>query len=164
MFTLGNGVGGGIVLNSEIFEGGIMGGSEVGHMSVQAGGRLCSCGRKGCLESYVSIPALKKAVFEASGKEMEIEEIFANRKDPVIADVLKEYTQMLGCGIVNIVNLFRPQMILLGGMMSEYAEYLIDDLQQIMKTECFGGMHGMIPLIRTAKLGRQAAVIGASLL
>ena len=58
MFTLGNGVGGGIVIHGEIFEGGIMGGSEVGHMVVTANGKPCTCGRKGCLESYVSVHAL----------------------------------------------------------------------------------------------------------
>lgn len=61
MFTLGAGVGGGIILNGQVFEGGIMGGSEVGHQVIRVNGRLCTCGRKGCLEVYVSVPSLLKA-------------------------------------------------------------------------------------------------------
>ncbi len=61
MFTLGGGVGGGIILGGQVFEGGIMGGSEVGHQVVRVNGRRCTCGRKGCLEAYVSVPALQRS-------------------------------------------------------------------------------------------------------
>ena len=87
------------------------------------------------------------------------------RKDLYAAEngiVLDEYTESLGCGIVNIVNMFRPQAILLGGLMTEYAAFLIDDLKKIMQEQCFGGRHGMIPDIACAKLGKEAAIIGAA--
>ena len=119
MFTLGNGVGGGIVIHGEIFEGGIMGGSEVGHMVVTANGKPCTCGRKGCLESYVSVHALLQEASQALQKEVTLEEIFAMKETPEVHKVLHEYVEVLGIGIVNIVNMFHPQVILLGGQMSE---------------------------------------------
>ena len=70
MFTLGGGVGGGIILNGSVFEGGIMGGSEIGHMVIHADGKLCTCGRRGCLEAYVSVPALVRAAEEATGRRL----------------------------------------------------------------------------------------------
>lgn len=162
MFTLGSGVGGGIVIHGEIFEGGIMGGSEVGHMVVQANGKQCTCGRKGCLEAYVSVHSLTDDVRTLTGRTMSLSEIFANRNDPAVRSVLHEYVQMLGTGVVNIVNMFRPQMILIGGMMSEYADIFIPQLNEIMKEQCFGGAHGMIPEIKAARLGKHAAIIGAA--
>ena len=162
MFTLGNGVGGGIVINGEIFEGGIMGGSEVGHMVVKANGRPCTCGRKGCLESYVSVHALIQDASEALSKDVTLDEIFALKDTPEIRKVLHDYTEILGTGIVNIVNMFRPQVILLGGQMSEYAGMLIDELTMIMKDQCFGGKYGMIPEIACARLGQGAPIIGAA--
>lgn len=163
MFTLGNGVGGGLILNGEVFEGGIMGGSEVGHMSIQTHGRQCTCGRKGCLEAYVSIPALLKDVREKTGEEMGLDDIFSlwEHQDD-INEVMESYLDNLGTGLVNIVNIFRPQLILLGGPVSKYADALIPKLEQSMKQNVFGGKHGMIPEIAQAQLGNHAGIIGAA--
>ena len=164
MFTMGNGVGGGIILNGEVFEGGIMGGSEVGHQVIRVNGRLCSCGRKGCLEAYVSVPALLKSASQVAGKDMTLEEIFtlAKEEDVAMTEVVEQYTLMLGQGIVNIVNMFRPQLILLGGAMSTYAKDLIEPLTDILKEDCFGGIHAPIPKIAIAELGSNAGMIGAA--
>ena len=164
MFTLGNGVGGGIILNGEIFEGGIMGGSEVGHQVIRVHGRLCTCGRKGCLEAYVSVPALLKAAAQVAGREMTLDEIFtlAKNENVEMMEVVEQYTLMLGQGIVNIVNMFRPQLILLGGAMSAYAKDFIETLTDILKEDCFGGVHAPIPQIAIAELGSNAGMIGAA--
>lgn len=164
MFTMGNGVGGGIILHGEVFEGGIMGGSEVGHQVIRVHGRLCTCGRKGCLEAYVSVPALLKAASQVAGRDMTLDEIFelAKQEDVAMMEVVEQYTLMLGQGIVNIVNMFRPQLILLGGAMSVYAEDLIEPLSDILKEDCFGGVHAPIPKIAIAELGSNAGMIGAA--
>ena len=162
MFTLGNGVGGGIILNGEVFEGGIMGGSEVGHMVVRAGGRPCTCGRRGCLEAYASVPALLKAAAQRKNEEVKLKDIFREDGDIDMEEVKEQYTEMLGTGIVNIVNLFRPQLILLGGAMSPYIDKLIPELRQMMAEDCFGGEHGTIPEITAAQLGEDAGMIGAA--
>ena len=164
MFTLGNGVGGGIILRGEVFEGGIMGGSEVGHQVIRVHGRLCSCGRKGCLEAYVSVPALLKSAAQVLGREVSLEEIFKlyRAENVEMMEVVEQYILMLGQGLVNIVNMFRPQLILLGGAMSVYAENLIEPLNDILQEDCFGGVHAPIPKISIAELGSDAGMIGAA--
>ncbi|MBR1860164.1 MAG: ROK family protein [Selenomonadaceae bacterium] len=164
MFTLGNGVGGGIILDGEIFEGGIMGGTEVGHQVIRVNGRLCSCGRRGCLEAYVSIPALIRAASQASGQSLTLDDIFNmyEQGDVAINEVIEQYVMMLGQGIVNIVNIFRPQLIILGGEMSVYADRFIDQIKNIIKEECFGGVTSLIPEVDIAELGSNAGVIGAA--
>lgn len=166
LLTLGNGVGGGIILGGQIFEGGMMGGSEVGHQVIRAGGRLCTCGRRGCLEAYVSLPALLSAAKETAGRDVPVEEIFslAEAGDPGMCRVLSEYTRALGEGIVNVVNLYRPQLVLLGGILGPYMEKLLPQLRKIAEKECFGGVHGEIPSISCGKLGKNAGIIGASFL
>ena len=176
MFTLGGGVGGGIILNGQVFEGGIMGGSEVGHQVVRVNGRRCSCGRRGCLEAYVSVPALVRAAEEAAGRILTPAEIFrgaakgnidlqeiVERSAKVLGvEIDEQYEEMLGTGIVNIVNMFRPQLILLGGAMSGHAQEMIGPIRAMMKRDCFGGEHGMIPEIAAAELGSSAGMIGAA--
>lgn len=164
MFTLGNGVGGGIILNGNVFEGGMIGGSEVGHQVIQASGRQCTCGRKGCLEAYVSVPALLKSACGKLGKEVSLEDVFGawSRGEEEISGIMEQYCQMLGQGIVNIVNMFRPQLILLGGQISRYSHLLIPELRSIMEKNAFGGVHGNIPEIAVAQLGETAGIIGAA--
>lgn len=164
MFTLGNGVGGGIILKGEIFEGGIMGGSEVGHQVIRVNGRQCSCGRKGCLEAYVSLPALLRSASQAAGRNMEVREIFDRIEagDIAMQEVLEQYTLMLGQGIVNIVNMFRPQMVILGGLLSEYAGQLNRPIMKMISEDAFGGSRGKLPELRTSVLGSDAGIIGAA--
>ena len=164
MFTLGGGVGGGIILNGQVFEGGIMGGSEVGHQVVRVNGRRCTCGRRGCLEAYVSVPALIRAAEQATERVLTPEEIFrgAAKGNIDLQEIVEQYETMLGTGIVNIVNMFRPQLILLGGEMSDYAQSMIGPIREMMQSSCFGGEHGMIPEIAVAELGSNAGMIGAA--
>ncbi len=164
MFTLGNGVGGGIIFNGEVFEGGMLGGSEFGHMVIRQNGRLCTCGRKGCLEAYASVPALLRAASQAAGKDVPLPDIFrrAQRGNIDMQEVVEQYEDMLGTGIVNLVNMFRPKLVILGGKISEYADDMLEHLQEIVEKESFGGVRGMVPTIAVAKLGNQAGMIGAA--
>src|SRR5699024_6583728 len=127
MLTLGTGVGGGIILDGEIYEGRGMGGSELGHMVIVENGEPCTCGRRGCLEAYVSITALKREAYRDAGKEMDQEENFAlaEQGDPEMKKVVDTYIRRLGLGIVNIVNIFRPQLFLLGGDIPKQGEALL---------------------------------------
>ena len=164
MLTLGTGVGGGIILDGEIYEGRGLGGSELGHMVIVENGEPCTCGRRGCLEAYVSATALKRDARRAAGKEMNPEEIFAlaGQGDPVMKAVTDTYIRRLGLGIVNIVNIFRPQLVLLGGGISRQGETLLAPLRQIVREECFGGTKGDVPEIEEAVLGNDAGMIGAA--
>ena len=181
MVTLGTGVGGGVILGGRLFCGRLTGGCELGHMAIYEGGELCTCGRRGCLEAYVSATALIRdaeraaladpdsLLWELCGGEigkLDPEMVFAaaEQKDPAGMKLTDDYVRHLGTGIVNIVNLFRPEAVLLGGGISAQGTVLTDRLNSCLKAECFGGEHGQIPEVRTAKLGNLAGMIGAAAL
>lgn len=164
MITLGTGVGGGIILDGNIYEGKGIGGSELGHMVIVEDGEMCTCGRRGCLEAYASATALIRDAKRATGKELTPEEIFegAENGNTALKNVTDLYIRRLGVGIVNIVNIFRPQLVLLGGGISGQGETLTNPLAQIMKEGCFGGEKGELPEIEIAALGNAAGMIGAA--
>ena len=163
MLTLGTGVGGGIILDGNIYEGKGIGGSELGHMVIVEDGEQCTCGRKGCLEAYVSETALIRDVRCAVGKELTPEAIFAAaKKDEAVKAVVDSYIRRLGTGIVNIVNIFRPQLVLLGGGVSVQGEELIKPVEEIMRQGCFGKEKSELPQIKIASLGNEAGMIGAT--
>ncbi|XCP85692.1 type I phosphomannose isomerase catalytic subunit [Roseburia hominis] len=164
MLTLGTGVGGGIILDGAIYEGRGVGGSELGHMVIIENGEPCTCGRRGCLEAYASATALKRDVKKETGREMAPEDIFAmaaSGEEP-FEKIVNAYIRRLGIGIVNIVNIFRPQLVLLGGGISNQGEVLLVPLRKMMEEGCFGGEKGEIPEIGTAALGNTAGMIGAA--
>jgi len=164
MLTLGTGVGGGIILDGEIYESKGIGGSELGHMVIVEDGEPCTCGRRGCLEAYASAAALQRAARRATGKDLSPEEIFAEagRGDEKLEAVIAQYIRRLGVGIVNIVNIFRPQLVLLGGELSAQGEELLEPLQKMVREGCFGGIDGELPEIEMASLGNKAGMIGAA--
>lgn len=164
MLTLGTGVGGGIILDGKIYEGRRPGGSEIGHMVIVEDGELCTCGRRGCLEAYASATALVREAKRITGKAMTPEEIFAGADagDAVLEQITSLYIRRLGTGIVNIVNIFRPQMILIGGGICGRGEALLEPLRDIVKKNCFGGEKSELPEIQIAALGNQAGMIGAA--
>ncbi len=164
MLTLGTGVGGGIILDGKIYEGKGLGGSELGHMVIVENGEQCTCGRKGCLEAYASAAALKRDVKRATGKDLTPEEIFraAADGDEKLQQVVQSYIGKLGTGIINIINIFRPQLVILGGGIAAQGETLLVPLRKMMRTGCFGGEKGELPEIEAAALGSDAGMIGAA--
>lgn len=164
MLTLGTGVGGGIILDGEIYEGKGIGGSELGHMVIVENGEPCTCGRKGCLEAYVSATALKREAQKAVGKDLSPKEIFdgAVSGDERLTEVVDTYIRRLGIGIVNMVNIFRPQLVLLGGGICAQGEVLLAPIREMMIESCFGGTKGELPEIEIAALGNEAGMIGAA--
>ena len=164
MLTLGTGVGGGIILDGKIYEGKGLGGSELGHMVIVENGEACTCGRKGCLEAYASATALMREAKKATGEDLKPKEIFegARAGDPKLQQLVQNYIGKLGTGIVNIVNIFRPQLVILGGGISAQEEDLLPPLREMMKAGCFGGEKGELPEIEKAALGNEAGMIGAA--
>lgn len=164
MLTLGTGVGGGIILDGKIYEGKGLGGSELGHMVIVENGEACTCGRKGCLEAYASATALMREAKRATGEDLKPKEIFegARAGDPKLQKLVQNYIGKLGTGIVNIVNIFRPQLVILGGGISAQEEDLLPPLREMMKTGCFGGEKGELPEIERAAPGNEAGMIGAA--
>lgn len=164
MLTVGRGVGSGIILDGKIFGGGRTGSGELGHMVIAENGRTCTCGRKGCLEAYVSGSAVRRETREKLGKEMELEELFALAEsgNPEAQAVTEDYLRKLGIGLTNLTNIFRPQAIILGGSLAEAGKSFLRPLRAMVERDCFGGKRTEAPEIEVAALGRRAGVIGAA--
>jgi len=164
LLTLGNGVGSGIILDGEIYEGRGGSGCELGHMVIVEDGEPCTCGRRGCLEAYASVPALSREAKRKLGENQTPEEIFkrARKGDMACREIVNEYIKRLGTGIVNIVNIFRPQIVLLGGRVAGQGDALLEPLRKIMADNCFGGENGLVPELNVGELGNDAGVIGAA--
>lgn len=179
LLTLGTGVGGGIVIDGKIYEGGHAGGAELGHTSLILGGKPCTCGRKGCVEAYVSASALirdaqeamqqnhQSLLYELCGGKTErmngkIPFDAAKAGDLSAKRIVETYLSYLGESIVNFVNIFRPDVVLLSGGICNQGEYLTAPLRKIVEEKSFGGDIAYLPKIRCAVLGNRAGIIGAA--
>lgn len=164
MLTLGTGIGGGVILNGQLFEGSTLGGVELGHMVIHENGEECTCGRKGCMEAYASATALRRESKKVYGTVMEPLEIFekAQTGDEKARKLTADYIEDLGTGIVNLVNIFRPQRIVLGGGIAAQGEVLMEPIRERIKKENFGGEYSETPDIVSAMMENQAGIIGAA--
>lgn len=180
--TLGTGVGAGIVHNGKIYHGANGMAGEVGHMVIQRGGLPCPCGRHGCWEQYASATALKRmtaaalaahphsilaqVVAENEGRVSgQSAFIAARRGDPVGQQVCDEYVDYLACGVVNVVNIFQPDTLAIGGGVSNEAEeQLLLPVQQRVARESIPCGRARRTRIVKAELGNRAGIIGAALL
>ena len=176
LITLGTGVGGGVVIDGKLFEGNRSAGAELGHMTVVKGGEKCNCGRCGCLEAYASATALiretRRAMEENPASKMwEIGSLdavtgqtafdFAS-VDGVARRVVDEYLEMLGTGIVNYANIFRPEAIIIGGGVSAQGEALLETLRTILERDIYAGERGPGVELMIATLGNTAGTLGAA--
>ena len=180
--TLGTGVGAGIVHNGKIYHGANGMAGEVGHMVIQRGGLPCPCGRHCCWEQYASATALKRITAEAMENHPDsilarvVAEnegrvsgqsafIAARRGDPVGLQVCDEYVDYLACGVVNVVNIFQPDTLAIGGGVSNEAdEQLLLPIQQRVARESIPCGRDRRTRIVKAELGNRAGLIGAALL
>ncbi|MDE7439464.1 MAG: ROK family protein [Clostridia bacterium] len=177
LVTLGTGVGGGIVIDGKLFEGNKSAGAEIGHMVIEHGGEQCTCGRRGCFEAYSSATALKKrtkwAMEEDAGSQMwkkYTSETLTGKTafeffetDASAKEVVDWYVEYLACGLINLANAFRPEVIMLGGGVSKEGERLTKPLQEIVDRELFAGHYAPVK-ITVATLGSAAGAYGAAAL
>ncbi len=177
LITLGTGVGGGIVLNGELFEGNKRAGAELGHMVIERGGVRCTCGRYGCFEAYCSARALtestRKAMRQDTGSAMwktYTHDTADGRTafeymdtDDSARRVVDKYLQNLACGIANLANIFRPQVILIGGGVAAQGTRLTKPLQALVDREIFAADYAPVE-IKCASLGNRAGAYGAAAL
>lgn len=175
MITLGTGVGGGVIIDGKIYEGQDSAGAELGHSTLISGGVECTCGRKGCIESYASATGLIRQAKEAAAAHPE--SILNNGRisartvyeamragDATAKAVVARYEEYLGETITNFVNIFRPEMLLLGGGISGEGKKLTDPMNDYVKAHCFGGGKSYVTRVEKATLGNQAGIIGAAAL
>lgn len=181
MITLGTGVGGGIIINNKVYAGFNYAGAELGHMVIFHGGKKCTCGRNGCWEAYASATALIEQTKEKMQKDKnsmmwELSEgkldnaggktAFSAMKmgDNAGKEVVDNYIGYLACGIVNIINIFQPEVLSIGGGVSNEGEYLTKPLIEIVKREQYSRNSPKQTVIKIAQFGNDAGIIGAAML
>ncbi len=183
MITLGTGVGGGVILGGKIFAGGLnCAGTELGHTVIVAGGRQCSCGRRGCWEAYSSatgltnatkdkmvelekkgIPSLLFDETEKEGKTSARTAFNAMRGGDKYGKMLvDEYIAYLAEGITNMINIFQPEVLSIGGGVCNEKEYLTKPLIEIVERDQYTRTNPNKTKIVIAKLGNDAGIIGAA--
>ena len=181
MITLGTGIGGGIIIDGRIYEGTNSAGAELGHTVLVVDGVPCTCGRNGCWESYASATALIRQtrdrimldkntiMWEMIGHDLAgingRTAFEASRTgDGAAVDVVNTYIKYLSEGIIDMLNIFRPEIFLMGGGISNEGEYLFEPVRAYVKKFIYGGDRTPFPEIRKAMLGNDAGIIGAAML
>ena len=166
MLTLGTGVGGGAISGGEPFRGWNGAGAEFGHVVVVHDGRPCqgACTGRGHLEAYVSGTAVTADAREAFGPSADAHRLvrLANEGDAKARELLGEVARYLGSGIGSFVNVFGPQLVVLGGGFGVAAyEHLREPAEDVMRREALEPMRGTVRLAK-AELGTAAGLIGAA--
>ena len=180
MITIGTGVGGGFIANRRIFDGWAGGGTEPGHLTLVFDGEDCGCGKKGCFEAYASASALirqTKAAMAANPHSLlwqtaqSLDAVTAKTPfdaaelgDETAMAVLDQFLEYLACGIGGIVNLMRPEAVIIGGGVSAQGEVLLAPLREKLNKYCYAPELIPLPRVVTAALGNDAGIIGAALL
>jgi glucokinase len=181
---VGTGIGGGIVQNGRLYSGLTGTAGEIGHMTIQAGGRLCPCGSRGCLEAYASRTAITRAIMaeihhgrdsiltvEAELQMMEGETIIRsgilasalNRGDALVKEIVTESADFLGYGLASVMNFYNPECIILGGGVIEAIDLLFEQAVHRARTTALADPGQKTKIIR-AKLGDFSGVVGAACL
>lgn len=163
---IGTGVGGAAFLGGKLLTPKRYSGLEVGHMVIHKDGEKCNCGRSGCFEAYVSMKRLKLKI----QKEFELPDIdgrnikkfmLENKDNQKLNNILDTYIDYLGLGVCNLINIFEPEIISIGGSFAHYKEILVDKLEKklLERKELYN--KDTVPNIVVAELKNDAGMIGA---
>lgn len=182
LLTLGTGLGGGFVCEGRIFRGATGLGIEPGHIAIEAeGGPLCTCGRRGCLEMYVSIRGLNRLIQEGLQGDLPSSLRYSIKKDnpsgnikaffdsvrshdlPAL-QILDRYTGFMAAGIRTLTLLYRPHIILFGGGISQAGSILLESLRKALDSSKSGDYILSLPPVAISRLGNDAGIIGAAML
>ena len=176
--TLGTGVGGGIIIDGKIYRGFNGAGAEIGHTTMVMGGKKCTCGKRGCLEMYASVTALKDVTEEARKKypksllndwvrhrgHVSGRTAFECAKEGDEAAILvkEQYIRCVAEGVGNMINIFQPEMFVIGGGISREGDELLIPIRKFMEENDYN-RHMPKTEIRIAKLYNDAGIVGAAL-
>lgn len=170
--TVSTGVGGGAIINGEVYRGNTANALEVGHMTLDPNGPICGCGNPGCLEAISSGTAIAKRAKEALASKVETSlrqydtitsyEVFVEAKngDPVASEIVDRALTYLGIGIGNLMLAFDPSMVIIGGGVSKVGDILFDKVQSIVNRRTFKTISESCEIV-PARLSGDAGVLGA---
>ena len=185
MITLGTGLGGGIVLDGKVYSGFNHAGAELGHVVIEQDGKQCTCGRKGCWETYSSatgpVNMTKERLLEAraNGVKSLIDDMiegdinrvnarvaFAAMKqgDELGAKIVDEYISYLASGIANMINIFQPNVLSIGGGVCNEKDYLLIPLKEKVFAQTYSKDPAKQTIIKIAEMGNDAGIVGAATL
>ncbi len=181
IITLGTGVGGGVIMNGKMLVGHNFAGGELGHIMLIYNGEPCTCGRKGCWETYASATALirqtKRKMEETPDSVMwsladnNLDNVDgrtafdAMRKgDKAGKEVVEQYVEYVAAGATDIVNIFQPEILTIGGGISKEEEALVKPITEYVNSHIYSSGTGKLTKINVAQLGNDAGIIGAAFL
>lgn len=171
---LGTGIGGAVIINNELLDTGDLPGCEIGHMVIEKNGLDCKCGKKGCFERYASMKAFKMEVrkelnLDETTRGEELLNIIRNTDEnsknyKKVEKVINNFIESLSIGISNLINIFEPEAIVIGGSFVHFEDVLLDRLKKnLLESNLLFNKRENI-IIKLAVLGNDAGIIGASLL
>ena len=165
--TLGTGIGGAVIINNKLLDTGELPGCEFGHVIIQKDGLKCNCGKNGCFEKYASMKALKTNLRQVLGVDEKtrgqelLDIIRKNPDNEELNKVIDEYIEYLSIGLSNLINIFEPEAIGIGGSFVYFSDVLLDKLiKNIMKKQYLFNKREKLIIIPAA-LGNDAGMIGA---
>jgi glucokinase len=178
LLTVGTGIGGGIIINGRLYSGASGSAGEIGHMTIDVNGPRCDCGNNGCLEALVSGTAVAKEAIKRirQGERSSLTEIVggkienitaeevsiaAQAGDSLAAEVILKAATYLGVGIANLVNIFNPEMIIIGGGIAKMGDLLLNPARQVVRERAFQLSAQAVQIV-SAQLGDDAGVLGAA--
>jgi glucokinase len=164
MITLGTGVGGGLILGGKPYRGWFGAGAEIGHMVIVHDGVPCRCGGRGHLESYVSGKAADELAREAFGPAADAHRLvrLANEGEPQAIELLQGIGEKLGSGIASLVNVFNPEVVVIGGGFAAAGDFLFGPAKAVADREVLISIRDSYRIVR-AQLGTLAGLIGAAM-
>lgn len=178
MITLGTGVGSGLIIDGKIYRGFNCSGAEIGHTSIVVDGNVCTCGKKGCFETYASVTALinqtkekmadrpESLMYEWADKKGKINGRTAfecaKMGDKAAIEVKEQYIRYVAEGVSNIINIFQPELFVIGGGISKEGDELLNPIKEFVYANDYNKYMPKTE-ITIAKLFNDAGIIGAAL-
>jgi len=177
--TIGTGIGGGVVINNKLFTGTNGQGGELGHTVIIIGGEDCTCGRKGCWEAYSAATALIRDTRRAAEKnpDSKIHELCGGNLDNIDAktafaaarlgdktgiEIIDNYISIFAEALANMINIFQPDVIVIGGGVSKEGDNLLIPLREKMRGKTYGNEGLPTTHIVVAQMGNDAGIVGAA--
>lgn len=175
--TISTGVGGGVVVGGQLYQGENGNAGEIGHMSLVFDGRPCNCGSRGCLEAYASGTSIAARAREAvlAGEESLLvslagspeaitgETVMAamQQNDRLALRIWEETMEILGAGVANVINIFNPRRVVLGGGITNFGDLLFEPVRRIALGRAMGPLAEVVEIL-PAELGGEVGILGAA--
>lgn len=179
MITLGTGLGSGFIANGEMIYGNDGFAGEFGHVIVERNGRMCGCGRRGCLEAYASATGIKRTAFELMAKEMTASKLrdinfndfdasmisaAAEQGDPIALEAFRYTGEVLGRALADVVTVTSPEAIFLFGGLAKAGKLIFDPTHHYMEENMLFAFRNKVKLLPSGIQGKNAAILGGSAL